>query len=104
MSVLEAQLCGLPAIVSSKGGPKEIILDNKTGKVCSTENSQLWMDAILYFWKEKNQQPIAWVDRKSKSREYVKRNRDWKQVLPTILDIREPELCVPFLHENALTM
>ncbi|MDD4029005.1 MAG: glycosyltransferase [Caldisericia bacterium] len=104
MSVLEAQLCGLPAIVSAKGGPKEIVLDHETGKVCSTENSQAWLDAIQYFWKEKNEQPTTWMNRKNKSREYVKRNRDWKHVLPKILDIEEPGFCAPYLNENALTM
>jgi glycosyltransferase involved in cell wall biosynthesis len=104
MSVLEAQLCGLPAVVSHKGGPKEIVADTKTGFVCSTDKPQTWVDAIEFFWNEKTEHPDRWRQRKNDSRQYVIQNRDWKVVLPTMLDIQEPTQCAPFLHENAVTM
>jgi glycosyltransferase involved in cell wall biosynthesis len=104
MSVLEAQLCGLPAIVSMKGGPKEIIQDKETGLVCSTDNQQAWIDAINYFWNEKMQEPEHWKERKTKARAYAIKNRDWKYVLPEILELKAPSSYTPFLNEIALTV
>ena len=89
MSVLEAQLCGLPAIVSTKGGPKEIIWDHQTGMVCSTEDSQSWMDAIHSYHNEKQEHPTTWKQRKIQSRNYVVKNRDWKHALPQLLELKE---------------
>jgi len=45
MSVLEAQACGLPAIVSDIGGPKEIVINNKTGFILNIEKN-LWKNKI----------------------------------------------------------
>ncbi|MFN3412123.1 MAG: glycosyltransferase, partial [Exilispira sp.] len=45
MSVLEAAACGLPAIVSNIGGPKEIIKNNKTGFVLNIDK-KLWKTKI----------------------------------------------------------
>ena len=46
MVVLEAQACGLPAIVSNVGGPKEIVRDGETGFVMPVDNGQIWVDRI----------------------------------------------------------
>jgi len=45
-AVLEAQASGLPAIVSGKGGPKEIIIPNKTGLVVSTSDAAGFEEAL----------------------------------------------------------
>jgi glycosyltransferase involved in cell wall biosynthesis len=44
MVVLEAQSCGLPAIVSDIGGPQEIIIHAKTGYVVKSGNLQQWVE------------------------------------------------------------
>jgi glycosyltransferase involved in cell wall biosynthesis len=46
MVILEAQACGLPAIVSNQGGPKEIIRDHATGLVIPTDLPDLWVETI----------------------------------------------------------
>lgn len=46
MVVLEAQACGLPAVVSDKGGPKNIILDGKTGFVAKADDLNDWIEKI----------------------------------------------------------
>ena len=46
MVVLEAQACGLPALVSNVGGPNEIVRDGETGYVLPVETPQLWVDKI----------------------------------------------------------
>ena len=46
MVVLEAQACGLPALVSDIGGPKEIIEDGKTGYALSVASATPWAQCI----------------------------------------------------------
>ncbi|MCK4672016.1 MAG: glycosyltransferase [Candidatus Aegiribacteria sp.] len=46
-SVLEAQASGLPAIVSDRGGPQEIIQPGKTGLVFESHNPESLAEAIL---------------------------------------------------------
>ena len=44
--VMEAQASGLPCIVSSEGGPREIISPDESGIVLHATDSSLWSDAI----------------------------------------------------------
>lgn len=44
--VMEAQACGLPAIVSNEGGPKETVEHNATGLVLAAEEIEVWCKAI----------------------------------------------------------
>lgn len=46
MVVLEAQSCGLPAVVSSIGGPGEIIIKGETGFICKADDLKSWTDTI----------------------------------------------------------
>jgi glycosyltransferase involved in cell wall biosynthesis len=45
-SVLEAQASGLPALVSDEGGPKEIIVPDKTGFVLPGHDRDAWRAAM----------------------------------------------------------
>lgn len=44
--VMEAQACGLPAIVSNSGGPRELVGDGITGLVIEGNNAECWCAAI----------------------------------------------------------
>jgi glycosyltransferase involved in cell wall biosynthesis len=44
--VMEAHACGLPAIVSQEGGPKEIVQDGETGIVLASAHPSAWASAI----------------------------------------------------------
>jgi glycosyltransferase involved in cell wall biosynthesis len=44
--VLEAQACGLPVIVSAEGGPRENMIDGKTGTVCHGTDVSEWAGAV----------------------------------------------------------
>lgn len=46
MSVLEAQACGLPAVVSSEGGPREIVIDGLTGFIATAGDVSDWSAKI----------------------------------------------------------
>ncbi len=50
MAVLEAQACGLPAIVSEKGGPKEIIQEGLTGYTAISDDKKDWVEKIEYMY------------------------------------------------------
>jgi glycosyltransferase involved in cell wall biosynthesis len=44
--VMEAQACGLPALVSNEGGPKETVADGVTGVVLPANDAARWCQAI----------------------------------------------------------
>jgi glycosyltransferase involved in cell wall biosynthesis len=46
MSVLEAQSCGLPAVVSDTGGPQEIIIKGITGLIARSNDINDWIEKI----------------------------------------------------------
>jgi glycosyltransferase involved in cell wall biosynthesis/predicted metal-dependent phosphoesterase TrpH len=45
-AAMEAQACGLPAIVSNDGGPRETVEHNLTGLVMSSTSPADWCDAV----------------------------------------------------------
>jgi glycosyltransferase involved in cell wall biosynthesis len=44
--VMEAQACGLPAVVSNDGGPREIVADDETGVVLDSNSAARWAAAL----------------------------------------------------------
>lgn len=56
--VLEANSSGLPAIVSNKGGPKEIVNTHGSGIVIDCNNTKLLRDKILYLIEDSVQYNI----------------------------------------------
>ncbi len=51
MAVLEAQACGLPALVTDRGGPQEIVRDKETGDVISAPDIDKWVSIALSYRK-----------------------------------------------------
>jgi glycosyltransferase involved in cell wall biosynthesis len=45
-AVMEAQACGLPAVVTNVGGPKETVADDATGLVLPAGDAERWCRAI----------------------------------------------------------
>ena len=54
MVVLEAQACGVPAVVSDIGGPKEIVVNGQTGFVAKADNLTDWADKIITFLENRS--------------------------------------------------
>jgi glycosyltransferase involved in cell wall biosynthesis len=57
MVVLEAQACGLPAIVTDVGGPQEIVRNGETGFVVRADDRRAWTSAVLGVLEMKEQDP-----------------------------------------------
>lgn len=81
MAVLEAQSCGLPAIVSDQGGPKEIVEDHRTGFVVEAGSIQAWKDKILFVCDMIQSSPWRYDRMKEEARQLVLRKYSWDSAL-----------------------
>ena len=81
MSVLEAQACGLPALVSNIGGPQEIVIDNVTGHVIEADNHEAWVEAILYRVEQVKKNHKGNVEMKEASIKRAQDNYNWENLL-----------------------
>jgi glycosyltransferase involved in cell wall biosynthesis len=81
MSVLEAQSCELPALVTNIGGPQEIILANETGWVVPADNAGAWVDAVLKARDMCQQDPAGFSAMKRAARRRVKELFPWEDAI-----------------------
>lgn len=86
MVVLEAQACGLPAIVSNVGGPQEIIISGKTGYVAEAGNLDDWTNKIIALNEMVHNYPKIYRDLRIRSRYNAKYNYSWKAVFEDIFE------------------
>lgn len=85
MAVLEAQACGLPAVVADIGGPKEIIIPNKTGFAIPLDK-KTWIDTLSYLINMKENDKKKFISMKISSRENVLKNYDWEIIMQEIFE------------------
>lgn len=86
MSVLEAQACGLPAIVSSIGGPGEIISDGVTGLVARAGDVQDWTDRIRQILDMRVSDVDSYCAMRNAARKRVLQHYDWNSVYGTLFE------------------
>ncbi|MBD3346868.1 MAG: glycosyltransferase [Chitinivibrionales bacterium] len=86
MVVLEAQACGLPAIVSNFGGPQEIILNGKTGYSASANDIDEWTAKIDGMINMINHYPDLYKEMRINARCHVLSTYDWDLVLHDIFN------------------
>jgi glycosyltransferase involved in cell wall biosynthesis len=77
MSVLEAQACGIPALVSNMGGPQEIIIDQISGFVLPADDLKEWSTKISFFIELAQANIPLYLQFKEKSRSNVVANYSW---------------------------
>ncbi|MEI6438256.1 MAG: glycosyltransferase [Candidatus Omnitrophota bacterium] len=81
MSVLEAQSCGLPALVTDFGGPQEVIEPGVTGWVEPAENAGAWLDAVLRVKDMKEKDPDKFKAVRRAARRRVQEIYSWEAAL-----------------------
>jgi len=90
MAVLEAQSCGLPALVSGVGGPQDIIVDGATGTVVSNDSVLGWAEAIFTVLVRLESDPDAQVRMREAARIHASRY-DWSTLFEDVLGIQNVE-------------
>lgn len=60
MVVMEAQSCGLPALVTDIGGPQEIIINGETGFILEHDCPEEWIEKIRVLHELKTRKPTAY--------------------------------------------
>lgn len=88
MVVLEALACGLPAIVTASGGPKEIIVHQKTGHIIETDLVEDWTSMIHHYNDLKHIHPEQFQELKTHCAEHAHRHNDWQPVFDAVLGNR----------------
>ncbi len=81
MAVLEAQACGLPAVVSDVGGPKELVIDEKTGWIVRQQEVEPWAKALNRILDQLAADPNSFMEIREAARERVLKDHDWETVL-----------------------
>lgn len=97
MSVLEAQSCGLPAIVSDQGGPKEIVLDGATGMVARANDHKDWINKLERMIGMIENHFEEYWDLKERAHINTIKNYNWEAVLQGLADngeSAEPRLSI----------
>jgi len=86
MVILEAHACGLPAIVSDLGGPKEIVKNKKTGFIINTDNKEKWIGIIDYVVNMKKNNPQSYIKMRKNAREHIVKEYNMEKVFKEIFE------------------
>jgi len=86
MVILEAQACGLPALVSCVGGPKEIIEDRSSGWVVPDMTAGAWLRALQAAHDLYMKSPHIYLGFRRRARSRMIENHDWDPVLRGYVD------------------
>lgn len=85
MVVLEAQACGMPAIVTASGGPKEIIIEQKTGHVIKTDLVEDWTSMTHYYQQLKLNKAVKFNEIKQHCAKHIHLQNNWQPVFDQVL-------------------
>jgi glycosyltransferase involved in cell wall biosynthesis len=95
MVVVEALACGLPAVVSDVGGPKEIVRVGVTGAVARADDLNDWTEKVEHLLFIRETQPDAWRHMREESRRSILHIYDWNSVLRGIVGAEAQEAAPP---------
>ncbi len=88
MAVLEAQACGLPAIVSDKGGPKEIIQEGLTGFIARSNDRKDWVEKIEMMYDLMKNKPRRYGEMCLASWMRMLENHNWDNLISDMYDVK----------------
>lgn len=91
MVILEAQACGLPAVVSDFGGPQEIVINGKTGYIANTNNSGDWVRKISMLVDTIRNKPEEYRQMRSNAHQNIETTYSWDTVLENIFGCSKGE-------------
>jgi glycosyltransferase involved in cell wall biosynthesis len=86
MAVLEAQACGLPAVVSNRGGPQGLVSDGRTGLVAEANNMADWEEKVELILSMMDAQPDLYASLRTEARENALRLSSWERFLSDLFD------------------
>ncbi|MBF0595269.1 MAG: glycosyltransferase [Candidatus Omnitrophica bacterium] len=81
MSVLEAQSCELPALVTDAGGPQEVIVPGETGWVVPADNAGAWVAAVVKARALRQDEPKAFTTMKRAARRRAGECFSWERAI-----------------------
>ena len=84
MVILESLSCGLPALVSNHGGPKELV-SGGGGAIVPDQKPDTWVKAILKMVELAEKDPESYAQLRVKARASVKESSDWDSILDDLL-------------------
>ncbi|MDZ4177876.1 MAG: glycosyltransferase [Coriobacteriia bacterium] len=87
MAVLEAQACGVPALVTDVGGPKEIVVDGQSGFVLGSRDHEAWVLAAVQMLSLVEDDPERLMRFRDESRRRAVEDFDWDQVFGDIMSV-----------------
>jgi glycosyltransferase involved in cell wall biosynthesis len=82
--VLEAQACGLPAIVSDQGGPQEIVLNGRTGFVARARDLPDWSRKVEHVLSMMSDAPSLYRALRNEARRHIADRYDWTDLEDSI--------------------
>jgi glycosyltransferase involved in cell wall biosynthesis len=85
MVVLESQSCGLPALVSDKGGPQKIVINGETGFAIPADDLEAWVKTGLKIIEMIKRADPAYLRMKKKARDNAVMNYNWSKVFESIV-------------------
>ncbi len=98
MVVLEAQACGLPAIVSNVGGPKEIVRDGETGFVIPVDATRPWVERISALLTDLSGSGTEYRKLARTARNHVEECYSWDTILRDMVAPANPN--APSVHRQ----
>ncbi len=90
MVVLEAQACGLPALVSDVGGPQELVRTGETGFVIKADNLSAWSAAVHGALDIRDNDPDLWARMRAAARAHAAQGGGWDRLLDDMTGAAPP--------------
>jgi len=91
MVVLESQSCGIPAVVSNVGGPKEIISDGETGFAAKADDFRDWTEKTERLISLYNTDRKRFLQYGANARARVLEKYNWDKVLEDLFTVSPSE-------------